>query len=183
MCGVLYSFASVEKTRPRYFFPQVTDSEQTKPPAPYLQAGVRAAIRSTKPTHRALRRPPGPCLTTAARAGTSNFPLNKSGPRARRSRAATAEAHLAPPRRNHECCVYLVCGHNIIAPSFSPSFVGVASMAWWRSRPEIMLVPASRPRTSSPLHSQTGFGLAPSHRSVLGAASLDQQTRRAAPGR
>ena len=113
----------------------MTDSEQTKPPAPYLQAGVRAAIRSTKPTHRALRRPPGPCLTTAARAGTSNFPLNKSGPRARRSRAATAEAHLAPPRRNHECCVYLVCGHNIIAPSF-PSFVGVASMALWRSIPQ-----------------------------------------------
>ena len=130
----LFLFRCVEKTRPRYFFPQVTDSEQTKPPAPYLQAGVRAAIRSTKPTRRALRRPPGPCLTTAARAGTSNFPLNKSGPRARRSRAATAEAHLAPPRRNHECCVYLVCGHNIIAPSFFPSFVGLASMAWWRSR-------------------------------------------------
>ena len=69
---------------------------------------------------------------TRAGAGTSNFPLNKSGPRARRSRAATAEAHLAPPRRNHECCVYLVCGHNIIAPSFSPSFVGAASTAWWR---------------------------------------------------
>ena len=29
---------------------QVTDSEQTKPPAPYLQAGVRRPIRSTKPT-------------------------------------------------------------------------------------------------------------------------------------
>ena len=94
----------------------MTDSEQTKPPAPYLQAGVRAAIRSTLfiYTPRAV----GLALfLTRAGAGTSNFPLNKSGPRARRSRAATAEAHLAPPRRNHECCVYLVCGHNIIAPS------------------------------------------------------------------
>jgi len=182
VCGVLYSFASVEKTRPRYFFPQVTDSEQTKPPAPYLQAGVRAAIRSTKPTHRALRRPPGPCLTTAARAGTSNFPLNKSGPRARRSRAATAEAHLAPPRRNHECCVYLVCGHNIIAPSL---FFLVSSRRWRGgvAAPEVMLVPASRPRTSSPPHSQTGFGLVTSRRSALGAASLDRPSRRAALGR
>ena len=108
----------------------MTDSEQTKPPAPYLQAGVRAAIRSTLfiYTPRAV----GLALfLTRADAGTSNFPLNKSGPRARRSRAATAEAHLAPPRRNHECCVYLVCGHNIIAPNFFPSFVGVASMASW----------------------------------------------------
>ena len=112
----------------------MTDSEQTKPPAPYLQAGVRAAIRSTKPTLRVPLNLLGACLTRYS-AGTSNFPLNKSGPRARRSRAATAEAHLAPPRRNHECCVYLVCGHNIIAPSF-PSFVGVASMALWRSIPQ-----------------------------------------------
>ena len=98
----------------------MTDSEQTKPPAPYLQAGVRAAIRSTLfiYTPRAV----GLALfLTRAGAGTSNFPLNKSGPRARRSRAATAEAHLAPPRRNHECCVYLVCGHNIIAPSLLAS--------------------------------------------------------------
>ena len=116
----LFLFRCVEKTRPRYFFPQVTDSEQTKPPAPYLQAGVRAAIRSTLfiYTPRAV----GLALfLTRAGAGTSNFPLNKSGPRAHRSRAATAEAHLAPPRRNHECCVYLVCGHNIIAPSLLAS--------------------------------------------------------------